>query len=73
MQRYPGMIASLQRPATRAALERELARIEALERSDPTWIGATEPAKDTLRTRIRRLDEAGRTRERAIPAMAEEA
>ena len=58
-RRYPTMIRTVRRGATREALAADLARIEALEASDAGWCGVTEPAKHTLRRRIEHLDRAG--------------
>ena len=61
-RRYPTMIRTVRRGATREELVADLARIEALE-ADESWRGVTEPAKDNLRTRIAYLDRKGDDRE----------
>ena len=57
------MIRTLPRGATREALVTELARIEALEENDPSWLGVTEPVKENVRVRIGHLDRKGHDRE----------
>ena len=52
------MIRTVRRGATREALVADLARIEALE-AEESWRGVTEPAKQSLRTRIGHLDAEG--------------
>ena len=65
-QRYPSMLRSLPRGATRAQLEAELARLEVLE-ADPSWRGVTDADKGTVRQRVDHLDRHGRDTEREIP------
>ena len=58
IRRYPTMIRTVARGATRAALEADLARIETLE-TDEGWHGIADLAKEDLRERIARLDQKG--------------
>ena len=58
IRRYPTMIRTIARGATRSALEAALARIEALE-ADESWHGIADLAKEDLRERLARLDHKG--------------
>ena len=58
IRRYPTMIRTVARGATRAALEADLARIEALE-TDESWDGIADLASEDLRERIAHLDHKG--------------
>ena len=58
IRRYPTMIRTVARRATRAALAADLARIEALE-TDDSWDGIADLASEDLRERIAHLDNKG--------------
>ena len=58
IRRYPTMIRTVARGAARAALETDLARIEALE-ADESWHGIADLGKEDLQQRIAHLDEKG--------------
>ena len=61
IRRYPTMIRTVARGATRAALAAlaaDLARIEALE-TDDSWDGIADLASEDLRERIAHLDNKG--------------
>ena len=58
IRRYPTMIRTVARGATRAARAADLARIEALE-TDDSWDGIADLASEDLRERIAHLDNKG--------------
>ena len=58
MRRYPTMIRTVRRGATRAELTADLARLEGLE-PDPGWDESLTAAKNGLRQRIAWLDRHG--------------